>query len=263
MARIGAHSPRRRFAQHFLDDGGVVERIILAIAPRTDDRIVEIGPGTGALTRALLDRSAEVHVVEIDRDLARELPARLDYPGGLHVHTADALRFDFTALAPSPASLRIVGNLPYNISTPLLFRLFAQREAISDMHFMLQEEVVDRITASPGGKDYGRLTVMTRLYCMPERLFGVAPGSFVPPPKVESAMLRLVMRPAAGLAPYDEAAFQEVVLRAFSMRRKTLKNALRGLLGEARIRAAGVDPSVRPETLDLVAFIRLSTQLSG
>jgi len=254
-----AAAPRKRFGQHFLHDPGVIERIVAAIAPAPGERLVEIGPGQGALTRRLLEAAGRLDVIEIDRDLAAALRARADWPGELVVHEADVLRFDFRDLAGG-RPLRIVGNLPYNISTPLLFHLLAQREAVRDMHFMLQREVVDRMIAGPGGGDYGRLSVMLQASCEATALFGVAPGAFRPRPAVESTVVRLVPRAESLVPPGRESAFAALVRDAFSARRKTLRNSLRPHLSARQIEAAGVDPGARPETLPVQAFVALAAQ---
>ena len=253
----GGQRPRKRFGQHFLHDRGVVRRIVSAIAPRPGDNMVEIGPGTGVLSRELLATLDALQAVEIDRDLAASVRQELS-TRGLVVHLCDALAFDFASLAHGPRELRVVGNLPYNISTPLLFHLFEYREAISDMHFMLQREVVTRLAAPPGGKDYGRLSVMAQLHCHVEFLFQVAPGAFTPPPRVDSALVRLRPRDRLVVAPEQLAAFGRVVAQAFGQRRKTLRNSLRGLLDAAQMERAGVDPSSRPETLSVHAFAALT-----
>ncbi|MDX1605204.1 MAG: 16S rRNA (adenine(1518)-N(6)/adenine(1519)-N(6))-dimethyltransferase RsmA [Candidatus Competibacterales bacterium] len=254
---LSGHRPRRRFGQHFLHDPGVIHRLVAAIDPRPGERLVEIGPGLGALTVPLLEAAGALEVIELDRDLAARLPQELAGHGSLRVHQADALAFDFAALAGS-GRLRVTGNLPYNISTPLLFHLLAQAEHIIDMHFMLQKEVVSRLTAAPGTADYGRLTVMTRLRARAERLFDVGPGAFRPPPRVDSAVVRLQPHARPPVALHDPAGFAELVAQAFAQRRKTLRNSLRGYLSAAAIAAAGVDPAARPETLDLAAFAALS-----
>ncbi|NIV75674.1 MAG: 16S rRNA (adenine(1518)-N(6)/adenine(1519)-N(6))-dimethyltransferase RsmA [Gammaproteobacteria bacterium] len=255
------HPPRKRFGQHFLHDRRVIERIVNAVDPHPGERLVEIGPGRGALTQALLERAGALDVVELDRDLARGLAQRFGSAGGLRVHTADALRFDFTALARAGERLRVVGNLPYNISTPLIFHLLAQRHALEDMHFMLQREIVDRLVAPPGGRDYGRLTVMVRYACDARRLFTVGAGAFTPAPRVASAFVRLSVRREPPVRVGDERVFERLVARCFSQRRKTLRNTLRGWLAEADIRSAGVDPGARPQTLDLEAFAALARVL--
>ena len=255
------HQPRRRFAQHFLIDETIIEQIIAVISPAPDQHLLEIGPGLGALTRVLAASGALLDVIELDRDLARDLTGRLDNPENLQIHTMDALKTDITALAKD-ARLRVLGNLPYNISSPLLFHLIAHRCVITDMHLMLQDEVVDRLVATPGNRSYGRLSVMVQLVCRVHKLFVVPPESFSPPPKVNSAIARLVPRDIPAVQVDDPGHFEQVVRQVFSQRRKTLRNSLRNLLDEEQIRAADIDPRARPETLDLVGFAALSNQLS-
>jgi 16S rRNA (adenine1518-N6/adenine1519-N6)-dimethyltransferase len=248
---------KKRLGQHFLHDPAVIRRLVAAIAPQPTDLVVEIGPGPGALTVPLLERLERLHVVEIDRTLAADLPLRVPHPERLVVHSADALTFDFGALAAGPASLRVVGNLPYNVSTPLLFRLLEHAQAIKDMHVMLQREVVDRMTASPGGKDYGRLTVMLGAAARCEALFDVGPGAFSPPPRVWSTVVRITPR-VPDFAIADRERFAALVAHLFSMRRKTLGRALKGRLTPEQIAAAGVDARARPETLAPAQFARLA-----
>ena len=253
------YQPRKRFGQHFLHDPQVIAHIMAAIRPKSGEHIVEIGPGLGALTRPLLQAVGELDVVELDRDLVEPLHAQCAGQGELRIHQADALKFDFAKLrAEDGPRVRIVGNLPYNISTPLLFHLLAQAEHLHDLHFMLQQEVVARMAAGPGEDAYGRLSVMLQYRCQVEALFTVGPGAFQPPPKVWSAVVRLVPRETLTVAVRDEQQFAEVVRRAFAQRRKTLRNSLRGLLESAQIESAGVDPVARPETLGLAAFAALS-----
>lgn len=252
------HRARKRFGQHFLHDPSVVARIVRTIGAKPGDRMVEIGPGLGALTGALLERCANLHVVELDRDLAAKLEAEHAGEGGLRVHASDALRFDFRRLAGDGERLRIVGNLPYNVSTPLLFHLLAQASVIDDMHFMLQREVVERLVAEPGSKNYGRLTVMVGLECESEKLFEVGAGAFRPAPRVTSAFVRLRVRRQPVVELADRAAFASLVAHLFSRRRKTLRNSLRGQLGESSLADLGIDANARPETLDLAAFAALA-----
>ncbi len=254
------HRPRKRFGQHFLHDPAVVARILAAVDPRPGQALVEIGPGRGALTGPLLERCGRLDVVELDRDLARTLAASPEArEGHLVVHAADALRFDFAALARERGSpLRVVGNLPYNISTPLLFHLLESTPAVRDLHAMLQREVVERLAAGPGDPAYGRLGVMVQFRCRVERLFGVGPGAFSPPPKVDSAVVRLVPLAKPRAPVRDETVFAEVVRRAFSARRKTLRNALAGLVDAEGFQIAGVDPGNRAERLTVEDFARLA-----
>jgi len=251
------HIPRKRFGQHFLVDNEIIDRIVSAINPRPGDHLVEIGPGLGALTTPLLDRIEHLDVVELDRDLAGRLRDRYP-PGRLSVHEADALRFDFSAL---PAPLRVVGNLPYNISTPLLFHLAEAAPRCADLHFMLQQEVVDRMVAKPSEPEYGRLTVMLQYRFRIERLFTVSPEAFRPPPKVRSAVVRLIPRPALELEAWNEAEFSRVVAKAFSMRRKTLRNALADLVSEFELRELGIDPGARAEALPVAAYVTIANRV--
>jgi len=248
--RAPAGAPRRkRFGQHFLHDPAVIERILGALAPRAGEHLVEIGPGRGALTRRLLAlEDVTLDAIEIDRDLAAALAPQFAARAHAALHVSDALAFDFAALARERgAALRLIGNLPYNISTPLLFHLLARPAALRDLHLMLQREVVARLAAAPGGGDYGRLTVMLAPYCTVERLFDVGPGAFQPPPKVWSAVARVTMR-AVPLFPVSPH-YAPVVAAAFNQRRKTLRNALAALLSRDAISACGIDPGARPETL--------------
>jgi 16S rRNA (adenine1518-N6/adenine1519-N6)-dimethyltransferase len=251
---------RKRFGQHFLHDQGIVRRIIDAVAPGPDDRLVEVGPGRGALTWALLARAKRLEVIEIDRDLAAALRADPRAGRGLHVRVGDVLDTDFLQLRGEGPKLRIIGNLPYNISTPLLFELLKQREAVADMVFMLQKEVVDRMSAAPGGKEYGRLTIMVAAYAEVEHLFDVGPGAFQPAPKVWSAIVRLRPSGAPRFEIGSDAALRTVVTAAFSHRRKTLRNGLKGLLDAGQIEACGVDPGLRPEVLSPAQFGRLAAR---
>ncbi len=251
---------RKRFGQHFLHDPAVIRRIVDAVAPAAGERIVEIGPGRGALTWLLLERAKTLDAIEIDRDLAEALRGDPRAEGRVRVHTGDVLRTDFRELRGDGPPLRIVGNLPYNISTPVLFHLLGQRSAIADMHFMLQKEVVDRMTAASGGKQYGRLTVMLGVYASAERLFDVGPGAFQPPPKVWSAVVRLRPTHAPRFAIGSDAALRTLVTAAFSHRRKTLRNGLRNFLGETDFASCGIDPERRPETLEPAEFGRLAAR---
>ncbi len=245
--------PRKRFGQNFLTDTGVIHRIVSAVNPKPGERIIEIGPGHGALTRALVESGCDLQVIEIDRDLTAAL--KDSFPG-LQVINADVLKTDFGELL-SERSARIVGNLPYNISTPLLFKLFEQAGRISDMHFMLQLEVVERICAAPSTHDYGRLSVMAQFHCNPRKLFDVPPEAFSPRPKVQSAIIRLLPNDPPNVAE-DMNMFGEVVRRAFTQRRKTVRNALKSVLSEDELLALSIDPSLRPENLSLANYIMIS-----
>lgn len=254
-----SHRPRKRFGQHFLKDPGVVDAILRAVAPAADDVIVEVGPGLAALTDQLARRAGELHAVELDRDLAAQLRAAFAASDTVSIHEADALRFDFCALGET---LRIVGNLPYNISTPLLFRLLEQRRCIRDMHFMLQKEVVDRMTAEPGSKRYGRLTVMLGCYFEMQALFDVDRLAFEPPPAVTSAVVRMRPLPEGSYRIDDPQQFGKVVAAAFAQRRKTIRNALRDIAAETDLEAAGIDPGQRAETIGIAQYVELANRLA-
>ena len=249
------HRARKRFGQNFLHDRRVIERIVDAIDPRPDQAIVEIGPGQAALTRELVRRTGHITAIEIDRDLAAWLREEFSREQ-LTLVEADALKLDWSSLAARP--LRLVGNLPYNISSPLLFRLVEVAEHVIDQHFMLQKEVVDRMVAPPGSKTYGRLSVMLQLRYRMTKLFDVPRGAFNPPPKVTSSIVRMVPRAAAELPEVDLDRFGRVVAAAFNQRRKILRNALGELAGPETFRAAGVDPLARAETLAVDDFVRLA-----
>lgn len=251
--------PRKRFGQHFLTDRHYLEAVVHAIDPRPDDAMVEIGPGTGLLTAQLLKVVRHLHAIEIDRDLAAGLRGRY-LPGQLEVHEADVLDFDFAALAPD---LRVVGNLPYNVSTPILFRIAGHAERIRDCTFMLQKEVVDRMVAAPDSADYGRLSVMLQYRFEMGLALEVPPHAFTPPPKVDSAVVRMRPLPASRRRAQDEALFARVVAAAFSQRRKTLRNAARALVAEEAFAAARIDPGRRGETLSVEEFIALSDSARG
>ena len=252
------HRPRKRFGQNFLHDIGVISRIVRSIAPKPGQRLVEIGPGQGAITRELLGAVGRMDAVELDRDLIEPLTKLCAPLGELRIYSSDALKFDFCELADAESPLRVVGNLPYNISTPILFHLLDQAQCIEDMHFMLQREVVARMAAEPGGKTYGRLSVMLQARCEVIPLFDIGPGSFTPAPKVDSAFVRLVPHRSARYQIDDYPLFQQLVTAAFSQRRKTLRNALRNLMSEAEISAAGQTPGARAEQLSVAAFATLA-----
>lgn len=257
------HIPRKRFGQHFLHDRGVIMRIVQAIDPRPGQRIVEIGPGLGALTVPVLERCRRLDVVELDRDVIPHLTAACRGKGELVIHQADALQFRFADLAPPGERLRIIGNLPYNISTPLLFHLFAQGPVVQDMTFMLQLEVCERLAAAPNTEHYGRLSVMAQYHARVEYLFHVGRGAFNPPPKVESGIVHLTPYSKPPVDVGDPDIFSRMVAQAFNMRRKTLRNGLKGFIDKAGFAAAGIDPARRPETLSLEAFAALSRVASA
>jgi 16S rRNA (adenine1518-N6/adenine1519-N6)-dimethyltransferase len=254
---------KRRYGQHFLHDPGSIDRIVRAIAPARGQRIVEIGPGRGAITRALLAAAGELDVIEIDSEVLPLLAARVAGLPGLRVHRADALEVDLAALRGAGARLRLVGNLPYNISTPLLFRFIGQLDSIEDMHFMLQKEVVARMSAAPGDPDYGRLTVMLAPHVRVRPLFDIGAGAFSPPPKVVSTFFALEPLRAPPFAIANPAGYARVVAAAFSKRRKTLRNSLSGLLDVDAIQAAGIDPRERPENLAPEDFAALAARIVG
>jgi 16S rRNA (adenine1518-N6/adenine1519-N6)-dimethyltransferase len=255
-----SHKPRKRFGQNFLTDQQVIQRIVDVINPREDDRLIEIGPGQAALTLPLLESGAQLTVVEIDRDLADLLRQRLGHHENFRLAQADALRADFGELSEN-APFRLIGNLPYNISTPLIFHLLQWSHLIRDMHFMLQREVVRRMAAAPGGKAWGRLSVMCQYHCTVTELFTVPPEAFSPPPKVQSAIVRLVPHASPPVEINDLDAFDRLLQQCFSMRRKTLRNCLKGLLDSGQIERAGIDPGARPETLGLEQFAALARNL--
>ncbi|MDO9599962.1 MAG: 16S rRNA (adenine(1518)-N(6)/adenine(1519)-N(6))-dimethyltransferase RsmA [Azoarcus sp.] len=252
------HRARKRFGQNFLSDPNIIRRIIDAIRPQPGETMVEIGPGLGAMTDPLIERLDHLHVVEIDRDLIARLRER--YPAErLSIHEGDALKFDFASLCTDPTKpLRIVGNLPYNISTPILFHLAEFAAQVKDMTFMLQKEVVMRMVADPGTEDYGRLSVMLQYRFRMGRMFDVPPGAFRPAPKVMSSIVRLVPLPAEELGASDEDLFGRIVTAAFGQRRKTLRNTLREFLDDAGFAALGLDPGLRGERLSMAEFVTIA-----
>jgi 16S rRNA (adenine1518-N6/adenine1519-N6)-dimethyltransferase len=253
------HHARKRFGQNFLHDPRVIERIVDAIDPQPGQTIIEIGPGQAALTRKLVQRAGHISAVEIDRDLAAWLRSEFP-PAQLTLVEADALKLDWSALGAE--TMRIVGNLPYNISTPLLFRLLEVAERIADQHFMLQKEVVDRMVAPPGSKTYGRLSVMLQVRYRMTKLFDVPRGAFNPPPKVTSSIVRMVPRPASDLPDIDLPTFSRVVAAAFNQRRKILRNALGELVDADVFAAAAVNPLARAETLGVEEYVRLTRAIT-
>ncbi|MBD3668841.1 MAG: 16S rRNA (adenine(1518)-N(6)/adenine(1519)-N(6))-dimethyltransferase RsmA [Kangiella sp.] len=253
---VQGHQARKRFGQNFLSDNHYIQRIVESVAAQADDRLVEIGPGLGAITEHLVDKVAELHVVELDRDLIPRLEQKFAGRDNFTIHHSDALKFDFAQLAGNE-QIRVVGNLPYNISTPLIFHLLNQRQSIKDMYFMLQKEVVERICAQPGTSAYGRLSVMTQYYCQADMLFLVPPGAFQPPPKVESAIVRLQPYKTLPNPVKDEKLLNQIVTAAFGQRRKTLRNSLKNFIDEAGLVQLGIKPTERAEQLSLAQFVHI------
>jgi 16S rRNA (adenine1518-N6/adenine1519-N6)-dimethyltransferase len=249
--------PKKSLGQHFLIDPNMIDMIVLAVNPQPGDHLVEIGPGQGAITLPLLRKHGELTAIEFDRDLVVPLSQAAHGVGQLTVIHKDVLEVDFSKLA-GEGRLRLVGNLPYNLSSPILFHALEHAGVVRDMHFMLQKEVVDRMAAPPGSKVYGRLSVMLQAYCIVTSLFDVPPTAFRPPPKVDSAVVRLVPHAAADVGIRDHARFADVVRAAFGQRRKTLRNALSGVCDTAQIEAAGLRPDLRAEQVEVAAFVRLA-----
>lgn len=256
------HVARKRFGQHFLHDPAIIARIIAAIDPQPEEALVEIGPGLGAITLPLLERVGELHAIEIDRDAIRHLRDQAPASATLHLHEADVLKFDLGALRADSRPLRIVGNLPYNISTPLLFRLIEQREHILDLHVMLQKEVVQRMAATASSEHYGRLSVMLAPWLKVEPLFDIGPGAFRPAPRVVSSFARLIPHAIPPVPQDHPRQYAAIVAAAFSQRRKTLRNSLRPLLSDREIAAAGIDPGARAETVSPLGFAALAERLA-
>lgn len=253
-----SHQPRKRFGQNFLHDLSVIDRIVSEIHPSPEKNLVEIGPGQGALTVPLLKAAGRLQVVELDRDLIPPLKLQCQPLGELTVHQADALNFDFHHCIQPGKRISLIGNLPYNISTPLLFHLVEQLDCIDEMVFMLQKEVVDRMVAAPGSKTYGRLSVMIQYYCSVEALFEVPPESFFPAPKVDSAIVRLIPYPQPPYLAKDKSRLDLIVREAFSQRRKTLRNSLKKYLTEEDFARAGINPELRAENLSVEAYVQLA-----
>jgi len=257
------HQARKRFGQNFLHDQNIIRRIIAAVAPLPADHIVEIGPGQGALTRQLAGSGARIDAVELDRDLAAYLQQTLGETPEFALHQADILKFDLAPLVRPGERLRIIGNLPYNISTPCLFHLFRYHALIKDMIFMLQLEVVQRLAAQVGDSHYGRLGIMAQYYCQIEPLFTVPPGAFTPQPKVNSAIVRLTPYETLPLPADDLRCFQNVVRTAFNQRRKTLRNCLRGLISAEQLNQLSIDANARPENLSVADYVTISNVISS
>lgn len=263
-SRPMAHRARKRFGQNFLRDPGIISRIVRAIGARPEDRVVEIGPGQGALTEPLLDSTAgRLEVIELDRDLIPGLRVQFFRHQGFVIHQGDALKMDYRALRGEGPPLRVVGNLPYNISTPLISHLLRAGDAVQDMHFMLQKEVVDRLAALPDSSERGRLSVLAQYFCDVEALFTVPPEAFVPRPKVDSAIVRMTPRASRSLEATDETLLFEVVREAFGQRRKTLRNNLKGRIDGEALEALGIDPGRRPQTLSVDEFVTIANALAA
>jgi 16S rRNA (adenine1518-N6/adenine1519-N6)-dimethyltransferase len=254
------HSPRKRFGQNFLQNRSIIDRILHAINPQTKDKVLEIGPGLGALTQPLLHRLDHLIAIEIDRNLQQYLSELPIAQNKLQIISADALTVDYSQFG---SNLRIIGNLPYNISTPLLFHLLQFTTFIEDMYFMLQKEVVDRMAATPGTKDYGRLSVMLQYHCEVEHLFDVPPDAFEPQPKVDSAIVRLIPFRKSPFEAVAIEALQKLVAHAFAMRRKTLTNNLKGILSFAQLADLGIDGSKRPEQISVAEYVQLAKFISN
>ncbi|WP_355659776.1 16S rRNA (adenine(1518)-N(6)/adenine(1519)-N(6))-dimethyltransferase RsmA [Halomonas salifodinae] len=261
-SRPPTHRARKRFGQNFLRDAGIISRIVRAIGPRPGERLLEIGPGQGALTGPLLEAAGALEVIELDRDLIPGLRVQFfNYPDFV-IHEGDALKFDFRALRGEGEALRVVGNLPYNISTPLIVHLLGAGDAIADMHFMLQKEVVERLAAAPDTADWGRLSVMAQYHCRVDSLFVVPPEAFVPRPKVDSAIVRLMPHERLPHRARDEALLFDLVREAFGQRRKTLRNNLKGRISAEALGELGIDPGRRPQTLSVEEFVRIANFLA-
>lgn len=252
------HQAKKHFGQHFLHDRNIIDKMLRSLSLQPTDRVVEIGPGPGALTLPLLEMLPRLDVVEIDHDIVAWWQEQTQAQGKLHIHQQDALKLDISALRGEGEVLRIVGNLPYNISTPLIFHFLQHRRHIRDMLFMLQKEVVDRITAAPGSKDFGRLSVMVQYFCETHYLLKIGPGAFSPPPKVDSAVVYLKPWTTPPYVAKNEEQFGKLVAQAFSQRRKTLRNTLKGMLTEEQIESVGINPTQRAETLSVEDFVSLA-----
>ncbi len=261
MAANRNHKPRKRFGQHFLTDTGVIHRMVTMVNLNEFDHLVEIGPGQGALTDALVERTASLTLIELDRDLIAQLQARYVDVSQLKIHQGDALQVNYGELSPAQSPIRIIGNLPYNISTPLLLHLTTYVDDIQDMHFMLQKEVVDRIAASPNNKTYGRLSIMMQYHYAATALFDVPPAAFNPPPKVQSAIVRLVPHRVKPHAAKDYAIFSEVVRLAFNQRRKMVRNSLSSIMTGEQLEQLGIAETVRPEQLSVADFVKISNNV--
>lgn len=255
------HRPRKRFGQNFLQDQAVLAQMVDAINPRPNQHLVEIGPGQGALTQHIEPICPQLDLIEIDRDLVEHLQQHYANHKTLQIHQADVLSFDFNQLIKNGQKLRIVGNLPYNISTPLIFHLFTQISSIEDMHFLLQREIVARITSAVGDSNYGRLSIMVQYFCQPEGLFDVEASAFYPPPKVQSTFIRLIPHKKTSVIAEDFTLFSHVVKQAFSQRRKTVANSLKPFISAQQLNALNIDPKFRPQQLSIEQFVRISNKI--
>lgn len=255
------HKARKRFGQNFLIDYGIIRDIVRSVHPQKDDLIVEIGPGKGAITELLAAECDNLSVIELDRDLVPWLKVKFEKHPNFQLFQADALRFDFRQLMKDEKPIRIVGNLPYNISTPLIFHLLTYADRVQDMHFMLQKEVVKRMAAGPGSGAYGRLGIMVQYYCQVENLFNVPPESFDPAPKVDSAIVRLIPHKQLPFVANNVKTLESLVNTAFQQRRKTLRNTLKKLLSEEQLASLPVDLSLRPENISLEDYVKMSNLL--
>lgn len=255
------HVARKRFGQHFLHDKHIIQRIVDAIAPKPGQRIIEIGPGQGALTVPVLKLIQAMDAIELDRDLIPALKLRCAEKGNLTIHQADVLEFDFSLFTQQKQNLRIIGNLPYNISTPLIFHLLHYADHIDDMFFMLQKEVVDRMAAKPGNSEYGRLSIMVQYHCEVTALFDVPPGAFYPPPQVVSSVVRLVPHREIEHFAHDYLQFEKIVREAFSHRRKTVRNSLKEIVSDPDWQKIGIDAQLRPEQLSVLDYVKISNLL--
>lgn len=255
------HTARKRFGQNFLQDQNVIANIVRAINPSANDNIVEIGPGLAALTTPVSEKVNKLHVIELDRDLAKRLRENPFLSPKLEIHEADALKFDFSTLGSKENPVRVFGNLPYNISTPLMIHLFSQSEVIKDMHFMLQKEVVTRLAAAPDSKDYGRLSLITQYYCKVIPIMEVKPNAFRPAPKVTSAVVRLVPYDKKPYEVKDIRKLEQVLALAFNQRRKTIHNSLRGFISDEELLNLGISPQLRAENITLQQYCQLADML--
>ncbi len=260
---VGEHQARKRFGQNFLVDNNIIEKIVSAIVPTPNQNLIEIGPGQGAITGPVLEKCPRLNVIELDRDLIPLLQKKFHQYPELHIHQGDALKTDFSQFYREGKPLRIIGNLPYNISTPLMFHLLSFSGQIRDMYFMLQKEVVTRLAAVPGDKNYGRLSIMVQYYCQVEPLFQVPPTAFRPAPKVESAIVRLLPYPEPPYPADDLQLLSRLVRACFQQRRKTMRNTLKHMLNAEQLEQLGIDLTRRPETLSVEDFVVLSNQIGA